>query len=78
MELRSSKKLFALKVMKKLDLVAVCPSLFLLFLDSTAEQDEGVEGLLAERKVFEIGSSNSFVTQLFASFQTEVWSSSIP
>ena len=28
--------------------------------------------LLAERKVFEIGSGHPFITQLFASFQTEV------
>ena len=38
----------------------------------TGLQQDGMDYLLAERKVFEIGSGHPFITQLFASFQTEV------
>jgi hypothetical protein len=38
----------------------------------TPLQQDGVDYLMAERKVFEIGSGAPFITQLYASFQTEV------
>lgn len=56
-ELKETKVQFALKAMKKHEIYL----------------QDGMDYLLAERQVFEIGSGNPFITQLFASFQTETY-----